>query len=283
MQLLRSVGSTMLTLIVQDFPTPCPDRRAEFDACLRANLAHEAVTSVIDLAEGGYENPATQGHPKLHRAPQATRMTFADAVAAGNALVPADSVVVLLNLDVHLVGSGWAQHVGHFLPPRSSVALCLGRHESVDYCQQSGVSGRVLLVSEQLAGLCHAHSQDAWAWRTPLHVDDAAFCLGTIGCDNAFAERLARAGRTLLNPMFDLIVAHRDASAVQNAYRRRPAQAQAEAKPEERGSMLVPALDPLSEGGGAEHAIATIVKSLSPESQAQMASQLYNQLIRIKN
>lgn len=262
-----------LTLIFQDYAAPSPERRAELDACLVENLSHPTVQAAIDLAENDYVNPVTYMHPKLKRRPQASRNTFADAVQAANDMLPPDSLVVLMNLDVHLAGD-WSA-VTSYVPPGSKAALCLARHETLE--------DGTLKPNAQLLGLAHANAQDAWAWRTPLHVQDADFTLGSIGCDNAFAARLARAGRTpLLNPMYALKIAHRDSSAREAPYRRRPEGFSGD-KPEERGCALVPSMDPPEEGGGAKRAMLALMNRMSPEMQAKITMQLYNQLIKIKN
>jgi hypothetical protein len=260
-----------LTVVLQDYEVSDPERRAEYDACLKANLDHPNVTRVLNCCERGYRNPSFAEHPKMRMHPLDHRMTFADAVRVSNAHTAPDSVVVLVNLDIFLTWFGWTDRVDTVLPAQTKIALCLGRHEST-------VHGR-LELEPRLAELVHANAQDAWAWRSPLVVENADFVLGCTGCDNAFADRLRKAGRIPRNYMFTLKVGHLDASARNEPYRRRASNA-IEVRPEQQGSYLVPATDA---PGGPRRVIDSLVAALEPSIQEDLAMSLYNAFVRIKN
>lgn len=259
-----------ITIVLQDYDVVDPVRRAEYDTCLRTNLEHPAVACVLNCCEHGFENPLFVSHPKIRMLPLDHRMTFADAVRVSNEHTEPDSIVVLVNLDIFLTAFGWTDLIETVLPARTQVALCLGRHEST-------IAGG-LALEPRLAALAHANAQDAWAWRSPLTVERGDFVLGCVGCDNAFADRLRKAGRVPRNYMFTMKIGHLDSGSSKNPYRRRPT-AMLD-RPELQGSYLVPATDA---PGGARGTIESLVAVLEPTIQEELAMSLYNAFIRIKN
>jgi len=259
----------MLVVLLQDYDEKSPERRAEYDACIRANLEHPAVSAVLNVSEGSYRNPAFVTHPKMRFEPQEARLTFGEATRLATALLEPGTVVVLVNLDVHVFGDGWH---GAEAEVTERIALCLGRHETLHTGER--------VPNAQLAALAHANAQDAWAWRVPIVLDDAEFHLGATGCDNAVAHRFAQAGRQPRNPMFAFPVAHVDASARDQAYRRRTERNLLREQPETRGCYLVPAMGP--DGTYAE-AVQALLARVDPRVQERIAHELYNRLIKIKN
>jgi len=64
-------------------------------------------------------------------------------------------------------------------------------------------------------------SQDAWVFRGKIKpIPDCNFGLGVPGCDNAIAERLHRAGYTVLNPSKSIKAIHLHSSNIRNYDRR---------------------------------------------------------------
>jgi hypothetical protein len=60
-------------------------------------------------------------------------------------------------------------------------------------------------------------SQDAWVFRGKIKpIPDCNFGLGIPGCDNAIAERLQRAGYTVLNPSKSIKTIHLHSSNIRN-------------------------------------------------------------------
>ena len=257
----------MLTVILQDYNEPSESRRAEYDACIAANLNNHAVGTVLNCCEQGYRNPKFEHHPKMKFQPLDKRMTFRDAVEVSNTTLDNDTLVVLVNLDIHLT-SAW-EHAKALVPPGSSIALCLGRHEVDEHGQ--------LHANHQLAAVAHANAQDAWAWRTPLHVRDADFHIGAVGCEHAFANRLNQAGRQPVNPMYTLPVAQIDSLTRDFPYRRRNTNNKKEYY---GGSYLVPAMDA---DGTYKNAIIALFNRMDSRLQQSIVHELYNKLITIKN
>lgn len=60
-------------------------------------------------------------------------------------------------------------------------------------------------------------SQDAWCFKGKVKIpSDCDFEMGRCGCDNAIADRLAKAGYTVLNPSNDIITLHLHTSKIRN-------------------------------------------------------------------
>lgn len=259
-----------IVLLYQDYDCKDELRRGEYDLCIQKNLDNPFVSRAIDFAEKGFENKVSTISPKHELVTIDNRLTFAEAVRQSNKLAPPDSLIVLVNLDIFLA-SGW-HTVASFVPSKSNEVMCLGRHEYV-------AENQPFAVDPALRKLAHAHSQDCWVWRSPLHIEDAEFCLGTVGCDNAIAHRMSASGRICRNPMFDLVVVHVDSSALGNPYRSKEGRS-TEDKPETRGCLLVPARD---KDGSYFEAIMRIVEQLGPESQSSLAVNMYNSMLKISN
>lgn len=67
----------------------------------------------------------------------------------------------------------------------------------------------------------HEDSQDVWVFRgTIRNIEDCDFTMGKPGCDNAIAERIQRAGYTVLNPSKSIKTIHLHSSNVRNYDRR---------------------------------------------------------------
>lgn len=180
----------MLSVLLQYCNDPRPDRMAEYDECVRRNLANPHVKAVHNLVEPGVSVPAEfTGHPRYveHRVP--AWLTYRAAFDYANATLP-DEIVALINLDIFLdPASDWAR--AEAMLRGSSTVFCQGRTEyAVD-----GSTYR----DPAFASLAFANAQDAWIFKTPISVPNCDFEIGTLGCDNAIADRLVRAGHVPVN------------------------------------------------------------------------------------
>lgn len=270
-------------VLVQDYDCGEGARRAEIDKCLLANALHPSVARVIDLCERGFANPATDLLVERRAVPH--RASFAEFLSVANTL-PVDSLVCLLNVDCHVSGPWAAAELlvprrraadGELSPagkPPAGTALCLGRYEDAENgdCKRDGA-----WLHPSFAALHHAHAQDAWVFRTPLHLPACDFVMGTPGADNAIAERMHRAGLVVSNPMHALRIVHVDALSARNPYAWKSDDG---ARPELRGYMFVPAED---RDGGYVGAISSLMRRQSPGVQRTIATQLYNTLMVLNN
>lgn len=234
----------------------CNDRRrrrqAEFNDCVRRNLDNPCVAALHNLVEPETEVPDwLAGHPKYRERRIGHWLTYRAALDYANETL-AGETVCLANLDIFLDGpdSDW-QAAARL--NRDGVVLCLSRHE---FDGEGGAH-----KDPALARLAFASSQDAWLFRAPLAVEDCDFEVGMLGCDNAFAERLKRAGHMPLNAPDRFRIFHVDRvrgktgqnflGVHQSERRGRPTNRH----PEEDGHYLVPDID-------AVHSVDTVLEAL---------------------
>lgn len=224
-------------LIIQYCNDPRPQRQAEYDECLRRNLAHPAVVAVHDLVEPGTAVPEefrTHAKRREHRVDR--WLTYKDAFAYANEQLKGE-VVALANLDIFLDPSSDWSTLG-FLA--DGIVLCLSRLEWDD-------DGRVF-KDPGFERIGFANSQDAWVFQSPLEVPDCDFEIGTLGCDNAIADRIRRTGRIPVNLGSRFRILHYDrcrgkTSANQQDVHRTDRAARPRRRPEENGQYLLPDMD----------------------------------------
>ncbi len=190
----------LLHVLVQWCRDPRPERQAEYDACLAANLDNPWVVAVHNLTDPAHGLPPQfQDHPKFRAAPASGWLTYAEAFAYAAAELPGQAVA-LINLDIALdPASPWDEAVGLLA---QGLVLCQTRHEW---------DGQAVWRDPALwGGVAGAHSQDGWLFLAPLHLPGCDFRLGTLGCDNALAERLRGSGRRPCNRGGRFRLLHRD-------------------------------------------------------------------------
>lgn len=231
-----TTAAPLLHLIVQYCQDPRPERQAEFDACLAANLDNPWVITVHNLVEPHVVVPqrfATHAKYSEHRVPD--WLTYQRAFQFANQQLDGE-VVAVTNLDIMLdPATDWAAAAA-LVQTREQV-LCLGRHET---------DGQRVWRDEALARLAFANSQDAWLFRAPALVLDCDFEVGTLGCDNAIAERIKRSGLTPVNAGQRFRVLHLDAvrgKSGGNARMVHGSEGRRTRHPEEQGQYLLPDLD----------------------------------------
>lgn len=224
-------------LIIQYCNDPRPQRQAEFDECLRRNLAHPAIVAIHNLVEHHTIVPDEfRTHAKVQEHRVNRWMTYQDAFAYANEHLK-DQVVAIMNLDIFLdPSSNW----GDLGLLASGVVLCLSRFEW-------DIDGRVFR-DPGFERIGCANSQDAWIFQAPFDVPDCDFEIGTLGCDNAIAERIKRTGRIPLNAASRYRIFHFDrfrekTSANQQDVHRGDRAARPRRRPEEEGQYLLPDMD----------------------------------------
>ena len=175
---LTERGSALI-LITQYPVVGKPSRQAEFDLCLRANLANKYIDCVVLLQE-----PHTGAvlHPKIDLSHISGRMTYYDATIAADEFM--GEICIIANADIRFDETlGLLKHE-HF----DRTAFCLSRQDMVEKQFEGQPAGRV--------------SQDAWFFVAPICGSEEfslKFELGRPGCDNRFAHELSKAYR-LRNP-----------------------------------------------------------------------------------
>ena len=230
--------SECIHVITQYCNTPRADRAAEYDECFRRNLDNPYVAAVHNLVEPQTTVPPQfRAHPKYREKVVERWMTYADAFAYANENLDGQ-VACLCNLDIFLDPSvDWDQAAATV---RNNIVLCLSRFEwNVD-----GTSGK----DPTLDQLGFANSQDAWVFVAPIDVPRADFEIGTLGCDNAIAERIKATGRIPINAGSRFRIFHYDRARGKSMVNQHAIYAQERShrprrKPEDEGQYLLPDID----------------------------------------
>ena len=191
----------VLSVLIQYCNDKRPDRMAEYDECVRRNLANPHVKAVHNLVEPATAVPTEFArHPRYVEHRVAGWLTYRVAFDYANAALP-DEVVALLNLDIFLdPDSDW---------PRAEATV---RGSKTVFCQartEYSHDGSTF-KDPAFAALAFATTQDGWIFKTPIDVPDCDFEIGTLGCDNAIADRLVRAGHVPVNAPNQFRILHYD-------------------------------------------------------------------------
>jgi hypothetical protein len=191
----------VLSILIQYCNDPRPERMAEYDECVRRNLANPHVKAVHNLVEPGVVVPPEFArHPRYVETRIERWLTYQAAFDYANTALPGE-IVALLNLDIFLdPDSDWPR--AEAMLRGSSTVFCLARTEF----SPDGQTYR----DPAFASLAFANTQDAWVFRTPIAVANCAFEIGTLGCDNAIADRLMRAGYVPVNALNHFKIFHYD-------------------------------------------------------------------------
>jgi hypothetical protein len=226
-------------LLINYCNSPRLDRTAEYDECVRRNLANPHISAVHCLKEPQTVVPEEfRTHAKYREAQIEKWMTFRDAFEYANRNL-ANETVCIANLDIFLdaEGTDW-QKAAEFV--RGPLVFCLSR---VDLA-----SDGTKREEEGLARMLFAWSQDAWVFRAPFEVPDCDFEIGTLGCDNAPAHRIKRVGRLPVNDPKRFKIFHYDQCRGKTTENQFAVQEQERAGrgqpitsyPEKRGACLLP-------------------------------------------
>ena len=191
-----------LNLIIQYVNDPRADRQAEYEFCMRANLANPYVKSIHNLQERAdvIVPPEITAHPKYRQHSLDRWLTYTDAFAYASSALP-DEICGLINLDIFLdQGAKWAE-VPEVLSKR--IVLCLSRTEF-------DPDGNKAFRDPQMMKWGMAVSQDAWIFKSPIIVKDCDFGIGTLGCDNAIAHRIKESDYLPINASHQFQIFHLD-------------------------------------------------------------------------
>ena len=175
----------MLRLFTSCFNETNPTRRAEFEECLRRNLACGEIAEVCLLVEG--EEVAVPDSPKIRVRRVQGRPTYSDYFRWVNDLAEDDDISMIANSDIwfddHLkLLTAWK------LPERTVLALSRWNLQP---------DGSAVLYD-------HNDSQDSWLMRGTVGEVSGDFPVGIPRCDNRIAAEFECSGYQVLNPSFSI-------------------------------------------------------------------------------
>jgi hypothetical protein len=263
-----------LHLLIQYCNSPLPARQAEYDFCVRRNLHNPWIAKVHNLVEPATTVPDEfRTHPKYVEHPLDHWMTYADALQYANENL-AGQVACLANLDIFLDDSQtqWS-NISPLLD--AGAVLCLSRIEFD--------AGGKTFLEPGFIEWAFANTQDAWIFRAPFSVPDCGFEIGTLGCDNAFAERVRRAGRLPFNAPGRFRIYHFDRCRGKTFENQHEVQAAERAgrprrRPEKDGQFLVPDFDRVK-------SVDALLKNLkvSDLQKYSIICEVMNRFVRLRN
>jgi hypothetical protein len=190
-----------LNLIIQYVNDLRPARQAEFEECLRRNLANPYVKTVHNLQERADVIVPEEfvRHPKYRQHDLNRWMTYADAIGYANRTATKE-VWCLMNLDIFLdPTTQWNDSINIL---RKNIVFCLAR-------QEYNLDGTTW-VEPFLLQFAMGNAQDAWLFQTPITINDCDFRIGTLGCDNAIAHRIKESGYVPVNASRQFRIFHLD-------------------------------------------------------------------------
>ena len=220
-----------------------PDRFAEYLFCLEQNIANCYISKIHCFRMVGVVLPdhVLNSHKMVfidvdHRSTFKELLDYANNELLGRA-------VVIANLDIFLSHENNWVEVEKTLGGSNKLVLAQSRTEYENATNQ--------FLDPGLDGLSYANAQDAWIFKTPVFLDDVDFEIGTIGADNALADRFKKAGYIPMNLASRYRIFHYDvcrgktsANAVNVHYNEsKDLGSVFTRKPEERGYYLVPDFD----------------------------------------
>ena len=267
-----------ITLIIHYCGDSREGRRQEYEECLRRNLANGHIQRIINLGLDEVELPAfAQGNPKVISHAINHRMTFRDAFEFANRHLQGQFVGIA-NLDTFLDDRDSDWPMAENLVRERNLVLCQSRIEFENDEKK--------YLDPAFSRLAFANAQDAWFFVPPVPVENIDFEIGTLGCDNALADRLKKAGKIPVNMGSRFKVFHYDlfrgkTGQNTNLVHRKESEARGTVYsrfPEREGCYLTPDFDSVQ-------SVDEIIKALQvdPIRRYQIISDLFSEKIRIIN
>ena len=280
----KTEEAPLINIIMQTYNEKDSERVAEITYCILQNLENSSVKNVYNLYEednDNYLNKLIKNHPKYIGKSIQKRLTYLDAFKFANERIEKNNTVCLLNLDIMLDEQFNIVELNKVLV--DNVIIANSRHE-IDI-----TNGQIFLDKTFAQGF-HAHTQDAWFFKTPIHIKehvDIDFELGILGCDNAIAHRLKLCNYKLYNMPERFKIIHVDTvrgKSSQNFKQfhnsKNIEKNKIHKKPEKDGSAMVPNYDAVK-----NMSIDNLITSLnySEQQRVLLISHILSESITINN
>lgn len=192
-----------INIIIQTYNEKNNDRRKELEFCILQNLNNPNVNIVYDLGnDTSLDNNILQNE-KFKRISQNEWLTYQQAFNFANENSNNGNYWCLLNLDIFLDHKNLWYLAKSYL--NNNYCIALSRHEYNEDINKS-------IMDNNFSKLYHAHTQDAWLFKTPIQINNVNFEFGLLGCDNAIADRLLKSGLKIINLPITFKIYHNDKS-----------------------------------------------------------------------
>lgn len=238
-----------MELIVHFCDEKRQERLNEYLFCLEKNLDNSQISVVHCLCMDGVNLPERiMQRENIRISYVKNRPTFAELIEYANKNVI--GIAAISNLDIFFDhGANWKEAEQYILN-NSTVVMALSR---IEYHSEQHK-----FLDPNLANIGHAIAQDAWVFKTPLNVQNAGFEIGTMGADNAIADRLKKAGYFPINYATRYKIYHYDVCRGKTAANANQVHLEDSVNqntvysryPEEDGAYLVPDIDKITSVDG---------------------------------
>ena len=279
----KTEDTPLINIIMQTYNEKNPERLSEITYCILQNLENNCVKNVYNLFEednDNYLNTLIKKHPKYIGKSIQKRLTYQDAFKFANEDIDKNNTVCLLNLDIMLEENFNNRELNNVLV--ENVVIANSRHE-IDM-----TNGKIFL-DKSFEQWFHAHTQDAWFFKTPIHIKpniDIDFELGILGCDNAIAHRLKLCDYKLYNMPERFKIIHVDSVRGKNSqnfkqfHNSQTVEKKNHKNPEKNGSAMVPNYDTIK-----NISIDSLICSLNLNEQQRvlLISHILSENITINN
>ena len=234
------MSNPCVTIMTQYYDDPDNERCEEIKYCLEKNIKNKWVKQIIQFNEP--ETKITDGVicENITKIDVDERLSYKKAIDYANSYLCGE-LVCITNADIYLDDeSRW--NTMHQLLDKGKYVYALNRWE---------YDGNNIYKDATLQQMAYANSQDAWFFVPPLrNMDDIDFLVGTLGCDNAIADRFHRAGYIPINDSDTYRVLHYDTCRKKNGKNFLKFSKEYEKNknvtnthPESRGQRLCPAIN----------------------------------------
>ena len=306
---------SFINIILQSYPETNVDRVKELKYCIKKNLENPYVKMVYDFGSGielfdndnnNDNNNGNNAFKKKYTQMSNTKwLTFEMAIHFANTKHECNTsnkreYWCILNLDIFLDDKSlWNTIRGQL---NNGFIYAQSRHEF--NILESGTDQKIVATMDSnFAQMFHANTQDAWLFKTPIHINnkqiDFDFELGFLGCDNAIADRFVKAGYKVINQPMTYKIFHYDIAKGKTStnYLEKHSKETKEKTdkmikptnkyPERKGSYLVPNYDQmLSMTGGKDIDLIQLINNLggcSNFERYEFISKLFSDRIIITN
>lgn len=231
----------IINIICQYYNDDEKERQKEIDVCFIQNLNNPYVKRVINFNEDSTIVPDDiKTHPKYIQVDVDNRLLFGAVFDYANKHL-VDECVCLCNADIFLEFNSKWQELFESMRVQKNMVYALSRHE---------FDGSNIYKDPTLNRLGYANSQDAWLFIPTITVENADFMVGTLGCDNAIADRLKKSGYFPVNSPNKCKIFHYDvcrkktgANALEFSKNYEKYKEIANTNPEKDGQYLCPDID----------------------------------------
>ena len=257
---LNTNPTGFINLILQSYNEPMPERRAELEYCILANLENPYVQWVHDFANTNSSNSylpeSIFKHRKYIRVSESIHnnkwLTYSTAFTYSN-----DKTIQkkygyywgIINVDIFLDNaSNWALCRSWL---NRGYILAQSRYEFPG--EFPGEARTNAKMDANFSKMLHANTQDGWFYKAPINVSKCEFEIGMLGCDNAIADRIIRSSYKIANMPITWKIMHYDIAKGKNSsnyLEKHKLEAERKNKPinthpEREGQFLVPNYDSL--------------------------------------